>query len=112
MFLEPFKRTNFLRFESQSKKTKLFSPSLLTGQAQSTLIIVHFWVFVNDYTQLGTRSKVHCLLQYFYQRWSPRGRPWPRGRPRGHIFKSLALASKPLVLENCPVPRPEDNFVF
>ena len=46
------------------------------------------------------------------QRWSPRGRPWPRGRPRGHIFKSLALASKvkslalasrPQVLENWPV---------
>ena len=40
------------------------------------------------------------------QRWSPRGRPWPRG----HILKSLALASKvkslalkPQVLENCPV---------
>ena len=32
------------------------------------------------------------------QRWSPRGRPWPRGRPRGHILKSLALASKPQVL--------------
>ena len=31
------------------------------------------------------------------QRWSP------RGRPRGHILKSLALASKPQVLENCPV---------
>ena len=31
----------------------------------------------------------------------PRGRPWPRG----HILKSLtlALASKPQVLENCPV---------
>ena len=29
------------------------------------------------------------------QRWSPRGRPWPRERPRGHILKSLALASKP-----------------
>ena len=47
-----------------------------------------------------------------YQRWSPQGRPWPRGRPRGHILKSLALASKvkslalaskPQVLENCPV---------
>ena len=36
-----------------------------------------------------------------YQRWSPRGRPWPRGRPRGHIFKSLAL--KPQVLKNCLV---------
>ena len=45
-----------------------------------------------------------------HQRWSPRGRPWPRGRPRGQILKSLALASKvkslasrPQVLENWPV---------
>ena len=41
-------------------------------------------------------------LASFYatiQRWSPRGRPWPRG----HILKSLALASNPQVLENCPV---------
>ena len=46
------------------------------------------------------------------QRWSPRGRSWLRGRPRGHILKSLALASKvkslaltsrPQVLENWPV---------
>ena len=46
------------------------------------------------------------------QRWSPRRRPWPRGRPRGHILKSLALASKvkslalasrPQILENWPV---------
>ena len=37
------------------------------------------------------------------QRWSPQGHPWPRGRPRGHILKSLALASKTQVLENCPV---------
>ena len=29
-----------------------------------------------------------------HQRWSPRGRPWPRG----HILKSLALASRPQVL--------------
>ena len=49
-------------------------------------------------------------MMYWYQRWSPRGRPWPRGRPRGHILKSLALASKvkslasrPQVLENWPV---------
>ena len=38
-----------------------------------------------------------------YQRWSPRGRPWPRGRPRGQILKSLALASRPQVFENWPV---------
>ena len=49
-------------------------------------------------------SKILC----FQQRWSPRERPWPRG----HILKSLALASKvkslalasrPQVLENWPV---------
>ena len=46
------------------------------------------------------------MLLYIYQRWSPRGRPWPRG----HILKSLALASKvkslasrPQVLENWSV---------
>ena len=31
--------------------------------------------------------------------WSPRGRPWPWG----HFLKSLAMVSKPQVLENCPV---------
>ena len=50
-----------------------------------------------------------CLINcYSYQRWSPRGRPWPQG----HILKflalaskvkSLALASRPQVLENWPV---------
>ena len=43
------------------------------------------------------------FFEWFNQRWSPRGRPWPRGSPRGHILKSLALASKPQVLKNCPV---------
>ena len=54
----------------------------------------------------------YCI--YNFQRWSPRGRPWPRGRPRGHILKSLAvalaskvkflaLASRPQVLKNWPV---------
>ena len=36
-----------------------------------------------------------------YQRWSPRGRPWPQGRPRGQIL--MSLASKPQVRKNCPV---------
>ena len=31
---------------------------------------------------------------------SSRGRPWPRGCPRGHILKSLAMTSRPQVLEN------------
>ena len=49
--------------------------------------------------------KCKSNIVYIYLRWSPRGRPWPRGRPRGHILKSLALvlASKPQVLENSPV---------
>ena len=42
---------------------------------------------------------IKFLLSYF-QRWSSRERPWPRGRPRGHLalaskLNSLALASKP-----------------
>ena len=64
---------------------------------------------------MSKRTPETCFT-YQYQRWSPRGRPWPRGRPRGHILKSLALAlaskvkslalalaSKPQVLENWPV---------
>ena len=56
-----------------------------------------------------------------YQRWSPRERPWPRGRPRGHILKSLTLASKPQVLglglealgpRKLPSPRLEENTMF
>ena len=53
-----------------------------------------------------------------YQRWSPRGRPWPRG----HILmslalaskvKSLALASKLEVPDNCPVlARLKDSSMF
>ena len=53
-------------------------------------------------------------MDFINQRWSPRGRPWPRGHPRGHILKSLALAlawkvkslalaSRPQVLKNWPV---------
>ena len=52
---------------------------------------------------------------YSNQRWSPRGRPWPRE----HILKSLALASKPQVLgleasspRKLPCPRLEDSTIF
>ena len=55
-------------------------------------------------------SQIKEIQLFHYQRWSPRGRPWPRGQ----ILKSLALASKvkslalalasrPQVLENWPV---------
>ena len=39
-------------------------------------------------------ANVQSCMPSAHQRWSPRGRPWPGRRPRGHIFKSLALASK------------------
>ena len=74
---------------------------------------------LQKYRGTGTRyfAKISTAVPVLSkQRWSPRGRPWPRGRPRGHILKSLALAlaskvkslalalaSKPQVLENCPV---------
>ena len=51
-------------------------------------------------------EELQLRLQFTFldnQRWSPRGRSWPRGRPPGHILKSLALASRPQVLKNCPV---------
>ena len=49
-----------------------------------------------------TQAKLlDALSNDIMQRLSPRGRPWPPRRPRGHILKSLA--SKPHFLENCPV---------
>ena len=64
-----------------------------------------------------------ALFSLFNQRWSPRGRPWPRGRPRGHILKSLALASKvkslalalssrPQVFGNWPVLGSRTALIF
>ena len=43
-----------------------------------------------------------------YQKWSTRGRPWPRGQILKSLalaskVKTLALASRPQVLENWPV---------
>ena len=46
------------------------------------------------------------FLNMYYQRWSSRGRPWPRGhilKSLASKVKSLALASRPQVLENWPV---------
>ena len=72
----------------------------------NVLLKVFLFLKVCDSDQVELKAMV------LDQRWSPRGRPWPRGRPRGHILKSLALASKvkslalaskPQVLENRPV---------
>ena len=55
------------------------------------------------------------IVTQYYQRWSP------RGRPRGYILKSLALASKvkslalasrPQVLENWPVLGSRTALIF
>ena len=66
--------------------------------------------FYHGFADLLRHVLCYIAFCYFKQRWSP------RGRPRGHILKSLALAlaskvkslalalaSKPQVLENCPV---------
>ena len=59
------------------------------------------WKFVKIYQKsASSQLKIYRLLLksiIYSQRWSARGRSWPRG----HILKSLA--SKPQVLENCPV---------
>ena len=55
----------------------------------------------------GINEIFHLGLWLTYcQRWSPRGRPWPRGQILKSLaskVKSLALASRPQVLENRPV---------
>ena len=76
-------------------------------------------LFADDLVLLSsTESGLQCTLKSFAdQRWSPRGRPWPWGRPRGHILKSLAskvksLASRAQVLENWPVLGSRTALIF
>ena len=73
-------------------------------------------LWINQIFGVAVRNNIRI-----FQRWSPRGRPCPRGRPRGHILKSLALASKPQVLglglealgpQKLPCPRLEDSTIF
>ena len=65
-----------------------------------------------DHQLTAYTNLLYITFNSHNQRWSPRGHPWPRARPRGHILKSLALASKvkslalaskSQVLENCLV---------
>ena len=70
---------------------------------QAINLIAYFWPFFKVFFDLWVIGIESYFWQINVQRWSPRGRPWPRGRPRGHILKSLALASRPQVLENWPV---------
>ena len=92
-----------------SHRARLFS--LFVSVRSRTHIYISY--FCSNLKKRLLAARLHFTLPRF-QRWSPRGRPWPRGRPRGHILKSLALAlaskvkslalaSKPQVLENWPV---------
>ena len=54
-------------------------------------VLLYFFVlscFSKEQSKMNQKRSKKCE----YQRWSPRRRPWPRGRPRGQILKSLALA--------------------
>ena len=59
----------------------IFFTSSLFVSAQSFCLLVVAW------------NQTNIFVVFCYQRWSP----------RGLILKSLTLASKPQVLENCPV---------
>ena len=110
----------------EEKKTKLSVSSLLIKSLRTNTLAFHHQLQVFCFQFLSKQKnhtrramKMQIWQQYFNgfdQRWSPRGRPWPRGRPRGQILKSLALAlaskvkslalalaSRPQVLENWPV---------
>ena len=73
----------------------------------------------SKFTKDITKSRRKKWQKRHAQRWSPRGRPWLRRLPRGHILKSLAskvkslaLASRPQVLENWPVLGSRTALVF
>ena len=71
-------------------------------QEDSIKINASYWMFPTLLSVISTKCLDDCAPNVCKkQRWSPRGRSWPRGRPRGQILKSLA--SKPQVIKNCPV---------
>ena len=92
------------------------SPQMLHAMSRSSFVFEEGPFLIS---RKHREPRLNLPLVYLYvlnQRWSPRGRPWPRGRPRGQILKSLALAlaskvkslalalaSRPQVLENWPV---------
>ena len=124
-----FCHENIALYRGRQKRSKL----VIYHRKEALKIFIGWKDFNNNIRnvlRLNQRlGNIHKMLQNFdvaygyYQRWSPRGRPWPRGRPRGHIFKSLALASNPQVLglglglepsspRKLPCPRLEDSTIF
>ena len=83
-----------------SKRLKL--PGLCLIFCQISIVRQH--TKYKDYKTIQKYEDVNIsVYRCSQQKWSPWGRSWPWGRPRGHILKSLASASRPQVLEICPV---------
>ena len=85
-----------------AKKMKQFHALPKFGRERSPVYLLLPWLgSVSTWFEKQVKFAVkRCLFavepRVVYQRWSPRGRPWPRGQ----ILKFLALASKLQVLEN------------
>ena len=67
-----------------------------------------FLKLLSHFGDFDCDSTANWTFFSFQQRWSPQGRPWPRG----HILKSLALASRPQVLKNWPVLSSRTALIF
>ena len=101
-----FKIVSFCSRSIQNKKFQLIRHCYFSFLMQAGLLQL-----------VNLKQQFSFVTQSAEPRWSSLGRPWPRGRPRGHILKSLALkvkslalkvkslalASRPQVLENWPV---------
>ena len=103
-------RLDSLELEFETKCEEIDKLKISKAEAASIEELKERIVFLETFKLNYENAKV--MQESYDQRWSPRGRPWPRGRPRGQILKSLALASKvkslalvsrPQVLENWPV---------
>ena len=111
----------------KKKSSPKFPPILSTTPRRNAQNIPFVWSNLMPNLQRGAMPQF-CLLFYaILQSWrpeggggqgtmaplkyapgskSPRGRHWPWGRPRGHIFKFLALTSKPTTKRWSPRGRP------
>ena len=65
----------------------------------SMCVLNGVYCYISLFISISSKFAALFFIGTKWQRWSPRGLPWPRG----HILKSLALASRPQVLENWPV---------